>query len=275
MRKLFPVLFFVTMACAGQKTESQAPVAEKNYFGQADGCFLLYNVKTQKFEKIIGEERCKQQIPACSTFKVPLAVIAFDSGVLKNTDEVLKWNGKKDVREVANKDHNAKTWMSDSIVWFSQRITKQLGQKKTQNYLDKLNYGNKDLSGGLTQAWLVSPSSTGPALKISAYEQVEFMKKLWSNELPVSAQAMQTTREITYLETSEKGYRLHGKTGSGFYDKERKMHLGWFIAHIQKGDQEYISVANFGDPKPVEVQGYGGFRAKDTTKAILTDLGLW
>lgn len=42
------------------------------------------------------------------------------------------------------------------------------------------------------------------------------------------------------------------KTGSNFYDEDRKIHLGWFISHIQNANQEYISVANFSDLAPTE-----------------------
>lgn len=278
MKKLMIGFLFAVglVGCIGaEKKQDAVSKVIPAYFGEADGCFLLFNVKTNQFEKIIGDERCGKQFPACSTFKVPLAVMAFDAGLLKTTDDVLKWDGKKEMREEANKDHNAKTWMRDSIVWFSQRLTKKMGEKKFQSYLDRFDYGNKDVKGGLTQAWLVSPASEGPALKVSAYQQVDFMKKLWADQLPASKKSMATTREITFLETSPKGFQLSGKTGSNFYDKDRKMHLGWFIAHLQKGDQEYISVANFSDLQPTEAKGYGGMRAKDITKVILTDLGLW
>jgi len=194
---------------------------------------------------------------------------------LKDENVVLKWDGKKDTRDVANQDHNAKTWMSDSIVWFSQRITQKLGKKKFQNYLNTFDYGNKDLSAGITEAWLVSPSDKRPALKISAYEQVEFMKKLWTDQLPASPRAMQLTRDITYIETSPNGFKLNGKTGSNFHDKQKKVHLGWFISHIKKADQEYIAVANFSDLNPVENKGYGGLRVREITKKILFDSGLW
>lgn len=263
------------MGCHSSKTKDEAPAKQVNYFENMEGCFLLYNVKTKNFDKVIGDQNCRQQYPACSTFKVPLAVMAFDSKILKDENVVFKWDGKKEIRAEANKDHNAKTWMSQSIVWYSQRITKQMGEKKFQKYLNDFEYGNKDIKGGLTQAWLVSPSSPGPALKISAYEQVDFMKKLWSNSLPASPNSMQKTRDITFLETSPNGFQLNGKTGSNFYDKEKKQRLGWFISHVQKGDQEYIAVTNFRDSHPGDGRSYGGMESKEITKKILADQGLW
>lgn len=265
---------FISLTSCSQPAKISA-TPEKNYFSEVKGCFLLYNMNTKTFDKVLGEESCKEQLPACSTFKVPLAVMAFDSGVLKNEDVVLKWDGKKDIRPEANRDHNAKTWMRDSVVWFSQRLTPKMGKAKVQKYLNDFNYGNKDLRGGLTQAWLVAPSAKTPALKISAYQQVEFMEQLWNDTLPASPPSKAMTRKITFLEKSPKGYDLSGKTGSNFYDKERKLHLGWFISHLQKGEQQYIAVTHISDIKPTDLPGYGGPRAKALTKEILNDLALW
>jgi beta-lactamase class D len=268
-------LSLIFLGCAGPAKESPVVKTEPNYFEGMDGCFLLYNMKTGQFEKTVGGDRCRQQLPACSTFKVPLAVMAFDSGALKDENQVLKWDGKKDVRAESNQDHNAKTWMRDSIVWFSQRITPKLGKAKFQKYLDQFDYGNKDISAGIKEAWLVSPSSTGPALKVSAFEQADFLKKLWSNQLPASERSMKLAREITFLETSPNGFQMNGKTGSNYYDNEKKVRLGWFISHIQKGEQEYLSVVNFSDLAPTDGKGYGGPKAKEITKKFLADQGLW
>ena len=267
-------LVFFTFALLG--AQSSADVKKDDvFFGASQGCFLLYNMKTGKFDQVIGEENCKVRHSPCSTFKVPLAVMAFDSGILKDEMQILKWDGVKDSREVANKDHDARSWMKDSIVWFSQRLTPLMGKEKFQSYVDKFEYGNKDLSAGIKESWLVSPAADGPALKISGYEQIEFMKKLWTGKLPSSPRATKLTQEITFLEMTPKGYSFSGKTGSNSYGKNSKKALGWFISHIQKGDEEYLTAGNFLDVKPAESTDPGGFRMKEITKQILIQKGLW
>lgn len=259
----------------GCKTAREQAVEKPYFTAQQEGCILLYNMKPGVLEKQVGGEACQKQYPACSTFKVPLAVMAFDSRALKDENVTLKWDGKMDARPEVNHDHNAKTWMRDSVVWFSQRITPKIGSRKLQKYLDQFSYGNRDMKGGLTQAWLVSPGSAAPALKISAYEQVDFMKKLWTDQLPASPRSQRLAREITFLESSPQGFMVNGKTGSNFFDADRKVRLGWFIAHVQKGDREYVVVTNFRDLAPTEEKGYGGMKAKEVTKMFLADQGLW
>jgi beta-lactamase class D len=121
----------------------------------------------------------------------------------------------------------------------------------------------------------VSPDIHGAALKVSAYEQLEFMKGLWAGTFAVSPRAMQMTRDIMYLETSPLGFKLSGKTGSNYYKHDKKHRLGWFIAHIDNGSREYIAVMNFSDLEPTDEVSPGGPKAKELTKKILADAGLW
>lgn len=253
---------------------SHSSPQQVDYFPGIKGCFVLYNVKTQTIEKIIGEETCKERFPACSTFKVPLAVMAFQAGILKDENQTLKWDGQKRFLDQWNKDQNAQTWMKESVVWFSQELTPKLGIGQFKKYLKDFQYGNQGLTGGITQAWLNPPGSS-QALKISAFEQLEFMKKLWMNKLPVTERSMNLTKKIMFLETSPQGFELSGKTGSNFYDAEKKVQFGWFIGHIKKGDAEYITISNISDLKPTESKSWGGARSKEITKMILKDQNLW
>ena len=131
------------------------------------------------------------------------------------------------------------------------------------------------MSTGITTAWLNSPSDSKGSLAINAYEQVEFMKKLWSNELPATKRSIEIIRQITYLETSPNGFKLSGKTGSNFYDAARKVQLSWFISHISKSEKEYIAVTNLSDLKTIETDEFGGPRAKEITRSMLKEAGLW
>jgi beta-lactamase class D len=86
---------------------------------------------------------------------------------------------------------------------------------------------------------------------------------------------MTITQQLTYLEVSPKGFKLSGKTGSNFFDIDKKMRLGWFIAHFEKNNLKYLVVTNFKDVEPSRENKYGGMRAKEITKEILSNLGYW
>ncbi len=243
-------------------------------FPGKQGCFLLYSANRGVFEKTIGRKFCEERLPAASTFKIPLALMAFDSGVLKDETQVLKWDGRK-MMPAWDRDHNASSWMRDSVVWFSQRLTPMIGEAVVQRYLHQFKYGNENLSGGLTTAWLLPPGSVPPALSISAFEQIEFLRAFYEGRLGVSERATNLTRQILFVEETEHGWKLSGKTGSSFYDKARNVRLGWYIGHLERDGERYFFVTVFRDLNPSEDKQYGGRSARAITKDLLTAKGLW
>jgi beta-lactamase class D len=76
--------------------------------------------------------------------------------------------------------------LRDSIVWYSQEVTRRLGPERFAAYVKAFEYGNEDVSGnpgkadGLAQSWLMS------SLAISADEQVRSIRRLLDRQLPVS-----------------------------------------------------------------------------------------
>ena len=45
--------------CADTLKKSELANQDKDYFDGAQGCFLLYNVKSKQLTKVIGEETCR------------------------------------------------------------------------------------------------------------------------------------------------------------------------------------------------------------------------
>ena len=226
--RLLLLIFPAVMTAFAMPLRAAEFKIQKSHFEQSEGCFIIYDLKTDKLLGIFGEERCKQPYAPCSTFKMPLAVMAFDAGVLKDENTLLKWDGIKRSIEAWDRDCTAASWMRNSVVWYSQRLTLLLGKTKVQSYLKGFNYGNQDISAGLTGFWLTaSKTDSDPgrgSLKISAFEQLDFLKRFWSGKLPVSPDAIEKTKKITFLETSPNGFTLHGKTGSdGSSDMFRAM----------------------------------------------------
>jgi len=276
MKYILIAIIFLVVSCtmSSKKTTDEGLINDQ----EISACFLLYDLKKQKFVKEYNPERCKLRQTPCSTFKVPLAAMAFDSGILKDENTTLKWSGEKQFFDSWNRDHTASSWMKESVVWYSQKITKKMGKNKIQKYLDQFDYGNENMSGGLTNAWLTpAPFSkkVDNSISISGYEQIEFLKKLWSNQLPISQKAHELTQKITLLEITPQGYALSGKTGSGFFDLTSNRRIGWFIAHIKGNGQEYVSVMNFHDLRVQDKPEFGGMMARKLTKEFLQKQGLY
>lgn len=235
------------------------------YFDNKSGCYILYDVNQNKVVEQFGAKHCEKRIAAHSTFKIPLSVMAFDQHLISQ-NTVFEWDKKERWLPDWNKNQTPKSWLTYSIVWVSQELTPKIGMTKIKNYLNKFHYGNQDFSGdpgknnGLTHAWLSS------SLKISANEQLEFLKALVKNNLHVSKQSMDDTKDNMYLETLANGWKLYGKTGSS----EVQQGEGWFVGFIQHAEQTYIFVVNFTDLKIDQSHEYGGPRAKAILKKLLS-----
>lgn len=140
---------------------------------------IILNAKSGEVIAKEGEICDKRNSPA-STFKVPLALMGFESGILQDSHNP-SWPYKEGYpawRESWKQSVDPTYWEDQSVVWFSQELTRKLGKEQFQKYTDELNYGNRDLSGdpgkdnGLLRSWISS------SLTISPNEQVDFLLKM-------------------------------------------------------------------------------------------------
>jgi beta-lactamase class D len=185
---------------------------------------------------------CATRFTPCSTFKIPLALMGYDSGILKDAHHPA-WEYRPAVDRAHREEEKHTTdptrWEAVSVVWYSQELTRRLGEARFKAYVDRFGYGNRDVRGnpgkhdGLTQAWLAS------SLAVSPDEQVAFLRRMLAHRL-VSAQAHAQTEAVIPAFDGSGGWSVHGKTGSGWavganarVDKARP--LGWFIGWADKG----------------------------------------
>jgi beta-lactamase class D len=208
-------------------------------------CTALADAATGKMLVQTGD--CETRVTPASTFKIPLALMGYDSGFL--TDEhtpLLPFReGYPDWVPAWRTDIDPDSWMKKSVVWYSQRITETLGEERFRAYVQSLSYGNEDVSGdqgkenGLERSWI------GSSLKIAPLEQVAFLRKLVRRELPVSPAAFDMTARLTLQPPLPGGWELHGKTGSAFPRKadgslDRARAYGWFVGWASRGDKTIV-----------------------------------
>jgi beta-lactamase class D/beta-lactamase class D OXA-1 len=210
--------------------------------------------------------------------------MAFNQGTI-NQNTVFTWDGKKGVIPEHEQNQTPQTWLKYSVLWVSQQITPKLGVKKIQHYLSGFHYGNQNFSGdagkhnGLTHAWLSS------SLKISGVEQLNFIKAMLTNKLPISNEAVTQTKANLYLGKLDQGADLYGKTGSGRHGRNERLSNpsllrdGWFVGFIQSGQEQYIFVSNLTDKKfqatydksSGDLKPYGSQILKPITMKLLND----
>lgn len=238
---LFAAIGFI----AASLTAAMPAAAKSATPSQAFECNLI--VDAASGETVYQRGTCDQRVSPASTFKLPLALVGYDTGILVDEhnpswDYKPEFNAfKRDQRTV-----DPTIWERDSVVWFSQEITRRLGDKRFAAYIDKFDYGNKDISGnsgkkdGLTHAWLSS------SLKISPVEQIGLLRDIVGRKLPVSAKAYDMTNAV--MPAFQAGdWRVQGKTGSGWLpNKAGKIDpnrpFGWFIGWAEKDGRKLVFV---------------------------------
>jgi beta-lactamase class D OXA-29 len=244
----------------------------------ATSCFLVKELDTEGF--IIHQGDSESRHSPCSSFKLPLSLMGFDAGIFESAhapqiqfqEEYRTWNDFWLDRWGQNM--TPKLWLENSCVWASQYLTKAMGMGLFQKYVDQFDYGNKDLSGdpeknnGLTHSWLCS------SLQISPMEQLKFLEKIHHQDLELSKDAYDHTKQVMYLDTLPHGWKLYGKTGSGRLPgtdgKPSELQQGWFIGWIEKEGRVILFVNYLADTQKEET--YGGLRAKESAIQQLLEL---
>lgn len=246
-----------------------ANVDFKKHFAEREACFTISDFNNGKVIAEYNSLRCFKRIPPNSSFKIAASLMAFETGIFKDENLVIKWDGVKRDRPEINQDLTPMTFMSTSAKWITEWIMPQLGEKKIQAFLEQYNYGNKDFSGGMKTAWVTS------SLKISAHEQVNFLTNFWNGKL-ASDRATNLTKKVMFIKKLGNA-ELYGKTGTGCVEgqgcmeKPGKM-FGWFVGVLKNGDKTYVFAGNGIDLKDQKTPG--GPRMRDTTMEILAELGL-
>ncbi len=197
------------------------------------GCFVLHDVKRGTTVRFNDERTRRRMLPA-STFKIPNALIAVQTGVIKNAGQRLRWGGKKYSIPAWNRDHNLASAIRHSVVWAFQWIARKVGRVRMQRWVDRLSYGNRDLSGPIDTFWL------NGRLGISAQEQVDFLKRFQAGTLPFSKRTQALVREALVVERTST-YVLRAKTGWAI--RKKRQH-GWYVGWVERGDRVWIFAMN-------------------------------
>lgn len=277
MKKFFvviPILIcFILVGCStkAEETSSTSNTLKEDlssYFAGYDGCILLFD-QNQNKTTVYNQEKAVKQISPCSTFKIINTLVGLETKVLNDENTTFKWDGTRYSNEAWNQDQTLSMSVSNSTFWYFQQVASLIGSDRMKSYLDKINFGNKDVSGGITQFWEQS------SLKISPSEWLEMLKKIYTYKLPILKTNIEVLKKVIKLSEAN-GTVLSGKTGSGLISGEfipqgsdDKYIIGWFVGYVEKSGNVYYFVTN------IEGTDATGIAAKEITLKILKDKGIF
>lgn len=191
-----------------------------------------------------GDEYGRRTLPA-STFKIPHALIALQTGVI--TDQtVMRWDGVKKDFPAWQRDHSLDSAIKSSVVWFFQRAAESIGRDRELQHLRAFRYGSQGFQHEVTSFWLNGD------LTISPREQVAFLQRMFSYDLPVERRHIDTVKTAMTMPggrlvnaSGVHDFRLDWpadtivrvKTGNGGASGDR---VSWLIGQFEAGGRQYV-----------------------------------
>jgi len=208
---------------------------------------------------VSDRKRAETAFLPASTFKVPAALIALDSGVVKDAHrDVFVHDWGKAFVPACNADQTLATAVQHSCVPVFAKIGRMIGDERLNAALKAFGYGNAKASGNYPY-WIKGD------LRITPLQQVTFMDKLRRRDLPVSKAAMDAVAEIIELKR-DGDFVLRGKTGwAGVPGPD----TGWLVGWAEKGDQVRVFAVNIDIVKDAD-----GAARRTLADAILAEAGL-
>jgi beta-lactamase class D len=267
-------MWFVPALCALGASGSGTAQGLTRFFGETPGAFVLYDQQSKRYIRY-NEARCRERFTPFSTFKIPNSIIGLETKVITDGETSHRWEPKRFPESVNwtqppfvnwKHDHTLRSAMKDSVVWYYRELARRVGEERMRRMVAQLGYGNQDVSGVWDSPKLSEAFWLNGSLRISADEQVEFLRKFYIGDLPVADRTTKIVKEILALEKTA-DYTLSGKTGGGMVAENRA--LGWFVGYVEtKGNVRFFAL-NMEGPNFASIRE----RRIELTRQILAALG--
>ena len=226
------VILSASAAGAAEMTE-RADLAEIFAAQGVAGTFVAYDVAADRAIAVDPDRAARRLIPA-STFKVANSLIALETGVIADADEIVPYGGKPQPIKAWEADMSIRHAIRVSNVPVYQELARRIGLPRYRAWLDRLGYGNADPGDQVDVFWLRGP------LAISAVEQTRFLARLARRDLPASDRSQELVRDILRIERGD-GYALYAKTGWSIASTPQ---LGWWVGWVERGDTLHTFALN-------------------------------
>ncbi len=277
MNRLFTLLLvgcfsYYSLSAQENSVDNPHQIDLSPLFTGVEGCFVLYDLNADVWQ-MYQPDQCQQRFSPCSTFKIPHSLIALETGVADGVQFTLPWDSLRTPAQAWMQEREPfKHWLQDhtmqsalkySVVWYYQELARRIGADRMNHYLQLMAYGNRDASSGIDRFWLCG------SLRLSAIEQVNFLKKFYTYALPGFSVANMEVVKTMLLYESTDGYQLYGKTGGG--DCMPGKVIGWYVGFVETESHTYLFAMNM---LAAAFSDFDNNRRIELTKSVLMQLGV-
>jgi beta-lactamase class D len=202
---------------------------------------------------------CQRGFLPASTFKIPNALIALETGVVEGDSTLFAWDGQPRRMDIWEKDLNFRDAFHLSCVPCFQDIARRIGPDRMRRYLDTLKYGHMIFDSiTVDRFWLEGES------RISQEEQVDFLVRFYYSQLPLSDRTAMIMKRLMVIEERD-GFRLSGKTGWSIRNGNNN---GWFVGYLEKNDRVLFIATNINPKKAFDLELFSVIRRDISVQAL-------
>jgi beta-lactamase class D len=231
-------------------------------FDNGQGHFTIYNLPRYR----------DSLYPAAETFDILQALVALQTGVLRDEKQVAIVEDTSVADPVSPGMHiDQKTtvpyaWamrdpgpVGDAVF---RQLADSIGIDTLKKWVDSLKYGNKDIRADSGHVLI-------RGIKINADQQLGLIKKLYFNQLPFFRRPQDLVKGMLTNEANS-NYKLVYKTGRAAYMPGPV--IGWVMGWVEENKHPYFFVINLESPDGrADIESIG----IQITKEILPTLGFF
>jgi len=241
----------------------------KKYFTNCNvnGSITIYDNNQHRWIMSDTTDAKMETLPA-STFKIINILVALETGVIKDENEIVEWVGKTDTslygyRPDIYHGMTVKEAFQVSAGWVFLELAKKIGKENYKKFLAKCDYGNANISDATADFWNFG------SLGITPVNQIEFLKKLYSNDLPFSRRNIDIVKSVMITVQNE-NFTIRGKTGQ---TKSGENKIGWWVGYIETAKGVFFFATRITQLKKSNDKNFRNCRI-DVTNSILKELNV-
>jgi beta-lactamase class D len=225
---------------------------------KVEGAIVLYKPASDSMFSNDFEWADVKRIPA-STFKITNSIIGLETGVVENEQTSFPWDGTPRRLKMWERDFVFKEAYRYSCLPCYQEVARSVGVARMNRMLDSLGYSEPVAdSTNIDLFWLNGD------LKISMYEQLDFLQRIYNKQLPIAERTFNIMREIMLLEKTDE-YALFGKTGWAIRNGNNN---GWFVGFVETKGETWFFATNIDPESDFDMDKFAMIRKDITMKAF-------
>ncbi|SBS37736.1 Beta-lactamase OXA-2 precursor [Marinomonas spartinae] len=231
MNKLLLLIFFIATNVFAQEGDEDLKAVFAD--SQVEGTVVIENLDGSK-RYVYNQSRAHTKLAVASTFKIPNTLIGVDEHLVTGKSSVFEWDGKEHDIKAWNQNQTLASAFQVSCVWCYQDIAKKVGAEKYKAYIKAMHYGALPDQFDVQTFWLDG------TLKLTAYEQVNFLKRLYHHELTFSDNAFHVLKDIMLAEKTE-NYSMYAKSG---WARRVESPVGWYVGYVESRSGVWFFATN-------------------------------